>query len=193
VSFFPFRKPLKANTASPANPLPILGTGAVLLQHTIVQNKKIEVKYLWIELVLFVPWIMARLLSLGQFLKEGMHIYGNDAMISLHLPDQTPVLQCEPGSSSEDNPNIYWLLANLAQAQDVHSIFKVDYDIMHCRLAHLSKEVLRKARSSTKGFPEISFPWDNPLCPGCALGKMPQKPFLSPAPGNRSGTAVGPG
>jgi len=84
VSFFPFRKPLKANTASPANPLLILGAGAVLLQHTIVQNKKIKVKYLRIELVLFVPRITARLLSLGQFLKEGMHVYGNDAMISLH-------------------------------------------------------------------------------------------------------------
>ena len=183
VSFTPFREPLMARTAS--SPLKIRGFGAVLLKHTIVHkgknpnNPKVEVKYLRIEPILFVPGITSRLLSLGQFLKEGMRVYGDAAMITLKLPDGTPVVQCEPGIKTDDNPTIYWLIADVAEAHDVHTVFKLDYDIMHRRLAHPNKEVLRRARFSTTGFPQIQFPWDNPICPGCAMGKMPQKSFPS--------------
>jgi len=104
-----------------------------------------------------VPQITARLLSLGQFLKEGMHVYGNDAMISLHLLDQTPVCNVNWVLLPKTTLIIYWLLATRHRQQDVHSIFKVDYDIMHRRLAHPSKEVLRKARSSTKDSRKSAF------------------------------------
>jgi hypothetical protein len=74
-----------------------------------------------------------------------MRIYGDAAMLTLQLLDQTLVLQCEPGNKPGDDPNIYWLIADQPQALDVHSVFKVDYDIMHRRLAHPSKEVLHRA------------------------------------------------
>ncbi|KIJ06303.1 hypothetical protein PAXINDRAFT_57583, partial [Paxillus involutus ATCC 200175] len=48
---------------------------------------------------------------------------------------------------------------------------------MHRRFAHPSKEVLRHARKHTQNFPTIDFPTENPICPGCALGKMPNRAF----------------
>jgi hypothetical protein len=42
---------------------------------------------------------------------------------------------------------------------------------------HPSKEVLPKARKYLKDFPEIEFPTEEHLCPGCAMGKMTNRPF----------------
>ena len=44
-------------------------------------------------------------------------------------------------------------------------------------MAHPSKEVLQKARKHLKGFPEIEFPKEEHLCPGCAQGKMTNRSF----------------
>jgi hypothetical protein len=50
---------------------------------------------------------------------------------------------------------------------------------MHRRLGHPSKDVLRHARSKTKGFPqELDFPHEAPVCPGCTQGKMPSLAHL---------------
>ena len=48
---------------------------------------------------------------------------------------------------------------------------------MHKRMAHPSIEVLQKARKHLKGFPEIEFPKEEHLCPGCAQGKMTNRSF----------------
>ncbi|EPQ49871.1 hypothetical protein GLOTRDRAFT_11489, partial [Gloeophyllum trabeum ATCC 11539] len=50
---------------------------------------------------------------------------------------------------------------------------------MHDCMGHPSKQVLRQAREHTKGFPtNLEFPSEDPVCPGCAEGKMPNKAFL---------------
>ena len=49
---------------------------------------------------------------------------------------------------------------------------------MHHRMGHPSKDVMHRALQNTKGFPKLNFPKSEPLCPGCAQGKMPQKAFL---------------
>ena len=61
----------------------------------------------------------------------------------------------------------------------LHTIYSVDYDVIHRRLAHPSKEVLLKARKNLKDFPEIEFPKEEHLCPGCTQGKMTNRSFLS--------------
>ena len=73
---------------------------------------------------------------------------------------------------------LYWLDAETtfinAQVVDTPDVYKVDYDLMHRRLGHPSKEVLRRAKDHTKGFPDgIIIPSTPDLCPGCAQGKMP--------------------
>src|SRR6266545_2184574 len=124
---------------------------------------------------MFVPQLTQRILSLGQFLKEGMRIYGNDAMMTLLIPGKNiPVMQCVPRTHQG---TIYWLMAESVSHGTIHSIFKEDYDLMHRRFGHPSKEVLCRAQDKTKGFPSIKYPWDTPICPSCAMGKMPQKSF----------------
>ena len=44
-------------------------------------------------------------------------------------------------------------------------------------MAHPSKEVIIKARKHLKNFPEIEIPKEESLCPGCAQGKMTNRPF----------------
>ena len=63
-------------------------------------------------------------------------------------------------------------------------VSSIDYDIMHRRFAHPSMDVLRHASGNTQGFPKISIPKENQICPGCAEGKMTKSSF--PASDKRS-------
>ena len=56
------------------------------------------------------------------------------------------------------------------------TIYSVDFETMHRRLAHPSGEVLQKAGKYVKDFPNIKIPSEH-FCPSCAQGKMMQKPF----------------
>jgi len=55
----------------------------------------------------------------------------------------------------------------------------VDHKTVYCCFKHLSWEVLRHVREHTIDFPNIEIPTDNPVCSGCTLGKIPNRPFLS--------------
>ena len=66
------------------------------------------------------------------------------------------------------------MLTTTVEAHFIETIYKVDYDLMHCCLGHPSKEVLKQAKDHTKGFPDgISIPTTSKVCPGCVQGKMP--------------------
>jgi hypothetical protein len=115
-----------------------------------------------------------RLLSMGAFLQQGMRVMGNAHHITLYHQIQSYV-QCKPIMNGHP---LYWLDAQStpveAQSAEMPLIYKVDYDLMHRRLGHPSKEVLRHAKDHTKGFPDgIKIPANSGLCPGCAQGKMP--------------------
>ena len=56
-------------------------------------------------------------------------------------------------------------------------VMSIDYDIMHRRFAHPSMDVLRHASGNSQGFPSILIPKENPICPGCTLGKMTSLSF----------------
>ena len=54
----------------------------------------------------------------------------------------------------------------------------IDYDIMHKRLGHPSKDVLRHACKHMRNFPsEVPTPKEDTICPGCTKGKMPNHAF----------------
>ena len=67
-------------------------------------------------------------------------------------------------------------------------VHTIDYDIMHRCFAHPSKDVLQHASGNTQSFPSnLPFPTIDPVCPGCAEGKMtrssfPPSPECSKAP-----------
>ena len=61
-------------------------------------------------------------------------------------------------------------------------VHTIDYDIMHRCFAHPNKDILRHASGNTQNFPSnLPFPAIDPVCPGCAEGKMTRLSFpLSP-------------
>jgi hypothetical protein len=76
---------------------------------------------------------------------------------------------------------IFWLNArHLTEASLLASktVHEVDYDLMHCRFGHPSKNVLRRESDNTKNFPSgIIYPKVDLICKGCAEGKMPSSSF----------------
>jgi len=152
IAFSHFKEPLSVNTAS--SPLAQYGFGMVLLQYLIYNPKGKEItKTLRICNVIFVPHITQRILSLGDFLTQGMHVYGDMHMITLKLPEcNTPVFQCGLLNSGE---KLFWLQASLVSPTLLNLVLKEDYELMHCRFGHPSKDVMHCALQNTKGFPKI--------------------------------------
>ena len=165
ITFTQFKEPLRVNTVS--SPLAQYGFGTVLLQYLIYSKKgKESIKILCIHDVLFVPHITQRILSLGDFLNQGMHIYGDMHCITLMLLESnTLVFQCGLLSSSE---KLFWLRASSVTPTLLNLVYKEDYELMHHHMGHPLKDVMRCALQNTKGFPNLNFPRSEPLCPGCA-------------------------
>ena len=80
-----------------------------------------------------------------------------------------------------EKDSLYVMKSHMPNEADIHmainTIYGVDFDIIHTCLAQPSKEVLLKARKHLKDFPEIEFPKEEYLCPGCAQGKMTNRFF----------------
>jgi hypothetical protein len=106
IAFTQYKEPLRVNKVS--SPLTQYGFGMVLLQYLIYfKIGKESIRTLCICDVLFVPHITQRILSLGDFLNQGMHVYGDMHCITLILLESnTPVFQCGPLNSSE---KLFWL------------------------------------------------------------------------------------
>jgi hypothetical protein len=151
ISDFIKYEPLPASNRIPvrtaAHTIFVEGSGTVLLWHYI--NKT------WVTTrvhpVLYIPAMSTCLLSMGEFLQQGMRVLGNSQQITL-LHKQQPFVQCKPLLSGQ---RLYWLDAETtlidAQVIDMPDVYKVDYDLMHHHLGHPSKEVLRCAKDHTKG------------------------------------------
>ncbi|VDB86953.1 unnamed protein product [Peniophora sp. CBMAI 1063] len=123
-----------------------------------------------------VPGLADRLLSLGQFLHQGMTVEGNaiqiwsihDGKIYLHF-DVDPI-----------RPNCYILPALSAYAKSIQYelVYALDYETMHCHMEHTVCDVLHQMHKNTVGFPEdINISDNNPVCSGCAKGKIPAREF----------------
>ena len=83
------------------------------------------------------------------------------------------------GADPEDEHGVIFGIRSISTIRSsyIASMSKVNYDIMHQRFGHPSKEVLQRARKHTQCFPDIHFPTEDCVCPGCALGKMPNWAF----------------
>ena len=55
----------------------------------------------------------------------------------------------------------------------------IDYELLHRRLGHPSKDVLRATHKHMKDFPSITILPVEPVCPGCQLGKQPNHLFAA--------------
>jgi hypothetical protein len=117
------------------------------------------------------------LLFMGAFLRAGFTSTGNNTSIRI-MNGWRPVLTLHPRTTED---SIYVMKSYIANEMDIHlainTIYSINYDIIHRWLVHPSKEVLLKAWKHLKDFPEIEFPMEEHLCPGCAMRKMTNRPF----------------
>ena len=177
IAYEPYDSPQRVRTASGTDKvLQILGHGTVLIQHVFTDKGIQRKELLRIQDVVHCPGVIARILSLALLLKEGLRVYGNAAGLTLFIEGRKniPFMRCEPRAPHK---SLYWLKAEKRDTSGLFTVFKEDYFLMHRRLGHPSNKVLRHAKESTAGFPSINIPSSNPLCRGCALGKMANQSF----------------
>ena len=148
-----------------------IGQGTVIL---VLNDKAIRING-----VLYVPDLTTRLLSLGQFHKSGLHSRGSDRQISLYDVNTKKEFVTFYPRNNQSTLYEIWAQRENPNSKYLQTIYKIDFETMHKRLAHPSDDVLRKAPDNTKGFPDIDYSRlsKSPTCPGCAQGKMTQKPF----------------
>jgi transposase InsO family protein len=169
IEYTPFTPSERAPVKTASNVIYIEGKGTVLLQHY-VDNKMVTTR---LYPVLYIPNLTTRLLSMGEFLQQGMRVSGDHRSITLSSKHE-PTISCKPLFNGQ---TIYWLDASISHVEVMNvypCIYKVDSNLMHKCLGHLSKDVLINAKKHTKGFPNgVQIPNKLPVCPGCAKGKMP--------------------
>ena len=150
----------------------IVGVGTVLL-HTVDRNG--EEAIVTLTQVLHMPSANTCLISMGEFLTSGYSIRGNKSGLQLF----NSVSSLWFGPNPEDFRHVTYGIRSIPTIRSnyIASVSKVDYDIMHRRFGHPSKAVLCHVQKHTQRFPEIHFPTEDCICPGCALGKMSNQAF----------------
>jgi Integrase core domain len=177
---------LVVKTASKTNSLKIKGKGVWIIMHEVTHRGKKQTITSHLYPVYYLPGLTHRLMSVGHLLNNGLELRGSSSSIEFSARTGTPKLPVLQFKTQSPGQNIYWLSARLTSWHAMlalSSVFSVDYDIMHGCFAHPSKDVLRHASGNTQNFPSnMLFPSINPVCQGCAEGKMTRSSFL-PSPG----------
>ena len=156
----------------------IQGKGAMLIKFDLPVRGSNEIRTLRLYPVFYIPQLTTKLLSMGTLLQSGLTVLGDqNQLLFISAAIKAPLMICRPLFTGHTT---YWIQARVAnhniwQSNEAHLIYKVDYDLMHRRFGHPSKEVLRRAKDHTKGFPkDLEIPSEIAPCPACAQGKMPQ-------------------
>ena len=168
VDYTPLEKQVSVRTAN--STASIEGKGTII----IVLHSGNSVR---ISPVYYIPTLTCKLLSLGTFLQEEFRCTGSSQAIRV-MKGSRPFLTFFPRTATD---SIYVIKSMAADKEGMYSalgsIYKVDYETVHNRLAHPSKDVITKGWKHLKDFPKIEVPTENPLCPGCAQGKMTNRSF----------------
>jgi len=164
----------RAHYAKTANGVALIaGIGTVLLR--CLDHNSGDEKVVTLTQVLHMPGATACLISMGKMLQHNYRVTSDKQGIS--LIGKADCLWFGP--DPEDDHNIIFGIRSIliVRSNYIASMSKVDYDIMHQRFRHPSKEVLQCMQKHMQCFLEIHFPTEDCVCPGCALGKMPNQVF----------------
>jgi GAG-pre-integrase domain len=177
---------LVVKTASKTNSLKIKRRGAWIITHEVTHKEKKQSITSRFYPVYYLPGLTHQLMSVGHLLNDGLELKGSSSSLEFSRGTSSTkqlLLQFKPYFPGQ---NIYWLTTRLTSRHAMlamSSVTTVDYDIMHRRFAHPSKDVLQHASENTQNFPSnMSFPSNDPVCQGCAEGKMTRSSF-PPSPG----------
>jgi transposase InsO family protein len=152
----------------------IVGEGTVLIR---VQDPDNGDHVLRIHGVRHVPDMFTRLLSQGKFLQDGMTVSGDERSIHFTRKGRQYVTfhPRAPGDTLY-GVNSDQISEDFAGA--LGSVYTIDYETMHRRMGHPSKEVLKRLRKQSVGFPEtVDIPKEPGPCLACHQGKMHQRTF----------------
>ena len=74
---------------------------------------------------------------------------------------------------SHGENTMYWIYAPTVQSTNnaTSTMSTVNYELLHRHIGHPSKDVLRAGQKHIKDFPDVYTPFNEPVCPGCQLGK----------------------
>jgi hypothetical protein len=182
TSYQPYPELEIIQTANVHNSLKIHGEGTVFFD-TETTNGQIHTVRL--DNVCYIPNGSNRLLSQGQLCLEGLVEKADSKSTTFLLPTGRVFLRGFPRNKTD---TLHWVRSTIAHPNvpmAEPSLFLVNYNTWHLRMAHPSKNVLRHIGTNTNGFtPNLTFPLDSGICPGCAKGKMHNKPF--PPSGKRA-------
>jgi len=135
---------VKGNVCTAEGPtdLVVEGSGMVLIQHVFHYKGKLHKELLQLQEVLYIPGVIAHFASLVCLLKEGLCIYGDAAGMNLFIGENNdvPLMRAEPW----DSKMLFWLKAEQPSLNGVESVFTTNYDLMHHRLGHPSKDVQKQ-------------------------------------------------
>jgi len=160
----------RVHYAKTANGVALIGGIGTVLLWCLDHNSGDE-KVITLTQVFHMPGATAHLISMGEMLQRNYRVTGDKRGIS--LIGKADCLWFGP--DPEDDCNIIFGIRSIPiiRSNYIASMSKVDYDIMHRRFGHPSKEVLQCVQKHMQHFPEIHFPTEDYVCPGCALGKVP--------------------
>ena len=146
------------------------GKGTVLITH-FKNDEEVTTR---LYPILLIKGLHVRLLSMGVFLQQCLLVQGDYQELAIcNTLSHTPFITCEPLNKGD---TIYWLFAEIATVQEGQCIYSVDYELMHKRLGHPSKDVMAQFPKQSNETKHFDMPKDVPVCPGCAQGKMPASP-----------------
>ena len=151
----------------------IAGIGMVLLR--CLDHNTGDEKVVKLTQVLHMPGASVHLISMGEMLLCNYKVTGDKKGISLIGKADRLWFGADP----EDEHGVIFGIRSISTIRSsyIASMSKVNYDIMHQRFGHPLKEVLQCACKHMQHFPDIHFPIEDCVCPGCALGKMPNQAF----------------
>ena len=167
VEYHNFPNPRYIQTAN--GKAPIVGHGTVLIS--------CHGNVVCLSPTIYMPTCHVKLISLGTLLKDKC-LSGCSSKNLFTIYDKCSKKDLITFHSHGEN-TMYWVCAPIVQSTDnaTSSMSTVDYELLHRHMAHPSKDVLRAGRKHIKDFPDVYIPSNEPVCPGCQLGKQPNFPF----------------
>jgi hypothetical protein len=159
TSYKPYPEPEIIQTANVHDSLKIHGEGTVFF-NTETTNGQIHTVRL--DNVCYIPNGSNRLLSRGQLCLEGLVEKADSKSTTFSLPTGRVFLRGFPRNETD---TLHWVRSQIAHPNvpmAEPSLFLVNYNTWHLRMAHPSKNVLRHIGTNTNGFtPNLTFPLDS--------------------------------
>jgi hypothetical protein len=165
IEYVEYASPHYSQTAN--GKAPILGEGTVIVDY--------KGSSVCLSPVIYMPTCNLKLISMGTLLKDNcLTINAGPGHIDFFNKCAKRVVL---SFHSHGADTMFWMRAPTMLPQAMHSLASVDYDLLHRPMGHPSKDVLRAARKHLKDFPDVKIPMQDPICPGCQLGKQPNRSF----------------